>query len=176
MRIIVKFFYLSIVTTVLFVSPCLAGEDAVLYAKALKYAREGNREFAYMNYRALLRDYPNSTFKEPALFAEGEYYFLIHDYVQAAVRFDAVLRDYPDTKAKLFILAYLFKYASFENNMDLRQELRNQMINLEQVSFVFRDTKIYEYTSPLNRAHKANFMINKIQYFIEGELFEEVSY
>lgn len=54
-----------------------ASEESRQFLMAQKAAKAGQADFAFMHYRNLLSNYPNSKYRETALFAEGEYYFML---------------------------------------------------------------------------------------------------
>ena len=101
-----------------------AAEGGKLYAKAYKSAKAGDIEFAFMQYRSLLRNYPNSRFKKEALFAKGEYYFLISRYKEAALAFQEYIKDYPDSKGAVFALLYLFKIAEIKKDALVAENIK----------------------------------------------------
>lgn len=154
---------------------CAEG-DGRYYSRAVKAARKGSIDFAYMNYRAILRGYPRSKFRESALFAEGEYYFMIPSYEEADEAFQNFLKLYPQSKAKLFALAHRLRIAQETNDLELAEEIKRQIINFKQVSLVFRDRQEYLYRSPLERRYRAVIRIDKIEFYAEGDLFAEISY
>lgn len=153
-----------------------AGEDDRLYARARKMAKAGKIEFAFMQYSAILRDYPASRYTESAWFGKGEYHFLSKDYQQAKAAFEALLAHYPNSAGKLFALAYLWKIAMLQMDEAAAKNFEKEMINYRQVSLVFRDRKEYRYISPLNNLFKAAIHIDKIEIYLEGELFAKISY
>ena len=154
----------------------LADEDTVMYSRALRSAQSGNLDFAYMDYRILLRDYPGSRYTEYAMFAQGEYYFVMPDYVQAEKIFDAYLKKYPESKGALFALAYLLQVAEEKKDEPLTQKLKNEMLARCRVGLVFRNSKEYRYRSPMNRKLKVVFYIDKIEFYEGKKLIGAVSY
>jgi len=158
------------------VMPSHAGDDAVLYSRALKAARSRDYEFAFMNYRRLLRDHPCSRYTERALFANGEYFSFSGSALEAQEIFSSFVKAYPDSPATLFALAHLYKMALKKGREEDAQQFKNEIISLKQVSLVFRDFKEYTYLSPLNRAYRAVFQIDTIDFYVEDELFTQISY
>jgi len=152
-----------------------AGEDARIYSRALSAARAGQIDFAFMHYRALLKDYPDSKLKARALFAQGEYYFLSPNYREAASYFNEFMRLNPDSQGKLFALAYLLKIAQLQGNQSLEKDLQKSILTLHPVGLVFSEFKEYGYRSPLNRRYKAVFYIDKVQFYAQGEMFVQIS-
>ncbi|MCK5083633.1 MAG: outer membrane protein assembly factor BamD [Candidatus Omnitrophica bacterium] len=147
-----------------------------VYSKAVEFAKAGQEHFAFMHYNKLLRNYPASKYREQALFAIGEYYFRVSGFQDAATAFKTFLDEYPDSKERLYALAYLLSIAQRDQNVLFVQGLEKQIIDLQQVSFVFRETKEIAYRSPLDQSYKAVIHIDKIEFYVEGELFAKVSY
>ena len=147
-----------------------------VYSKAVEFAEAGQADFAFMHYNKLLRNYPTSKYREQALFATGEYYFQISGFQEAATAFKTFLDEYPDSKERLYVLAYLLSIAQRNQNTASIQGLEKQIIDLQQVSFVFRETKEIVYRSPLYQSYKVVIHIDKIEFYVEGELFAKVSY
>ncbi len=177
-RVIMKFkiIGLSILLSVLFSGVGHAGEDRGLYSRAMKSAKQGDADFAFMNYRSILREYPQSKFKEQALFAHAEYSFLLKHYDESVALFTTFVQDYPDSKGKLFALAYLLKIAGEKGDQKEVEAIRKQIISLRKISLVFRNFKKYKYRSPFYRYWKAIIYIDKIEFYINGELFEKIFY
>ena len=151
-------------------------QESELYARAAQAVKNGQKDFAYMYYNQILRDYPNSPFQEPVLFALAEYYAFLPDYAQANELFHRFIDEYPDSKAKLFALGHLLRIAEMQKNDARVQQLRKDIVTLKQISFVFRDFKEFQYNSPFTGKHKAVFRINEIEFYLEGDLFAKISF
>jgi hypothetical protein len=123
-----------------------------------------------------LENYPDSRNAEEALFATAEYYFLLGDFTDARPGFIKFISEYPDSKAKPFALVYLIKIAEKQAQESLAESLRKQIITSQQLVLLFRDFKESQYLSPLYRRHKAVHFIDKIEFYIDGELFAQISY
>ncbi len=147
-----------------------------VYSKAFEFAKSGRGHFAFMHYNELLRNYPSSKYREQALFATGEYYFRVFSFRDSRIAFETFLAEYPDSKERIYALAYLLNIAQRNKNTLSVESLEKQIINLQQVSFVFRETKEITYRSPLNQSYKAVIHIDKIELYVEGELFAKVAY
>ena len=147
-----------------------------VYSRAFEFARAEQADFAFMHYNELLRSYPASRYRGQAVFAIGEYYFKISSLQEAAIVFRTFINEYPDSKEKLYALAYLLSIAQKNQDTPSVQGLEKQIIDLQQVSFVFRETKEITYRSPLYQNYKAVIHIDKIEFYVEGKLFAKVSY
>ncbi len=171
-KILINFFLILLILN----SQASAGESDQLYSKATKAAKSGQLDFAFMHYRSLFQKDPQGKYKEQALFALGEYFFLNAHYQEASKYFTTYLgNDFPKGR-KLFALLYLFKIAQIKNNPPLIDELKKKIITFERQSFIFREAKEYQYLSPLNRSHKVIFTIDYIEFYIGGNWVEKISY
>ena len=117
-----------------------------------------------------------SKYRDKALFATGEYYFKISGFQQASEAFQTFVDEFPNSEERLYALAYLLSIANKAEDELFAQGLERQIIDLQQVSFVFRESKEIVYRSPLYQNYKAIIHIDKIELYVEGELFAKVSY
>jgi tetratricopeptide (TPR) repeat protein len=153
-----------------------ASNAARVYAQAVHFAKAGQSHFAFMHYNKLVRDFPSSPYREQALFAVGEYYARVSNLQEAAAAFTVLLRDYPDTRQRLYALAYLLTIALKDEDEASVQTLEKQIIDLYKVSLIFRESKEITFLSPMRQRYKAVIQINKIEFYLEGKLFAKVSY
>lgn len=168
---------LIIITLILlFLPESYAGEDERLYSQAVAAVRSGDMDFAFMHLHMILTTYPQSRFAEDSLFAIGEYYFSIADYYDAQRAFNQFIDQYPQSKAKVFALAYLLEIFKIKSNAKLVKRLKEELAASERVSFLFRDFKEYKYSSDVSKSYRALYFIDKIVFYIDGELFAQVSY
>src|SRR3989338_1022446 len=167
---------LQLLLVLCFMAPPVFAGEAQVYLQAIQAAKANSKDFAYMYYRALLRDYPNTKYREPALFAHGEYYSLLPDYDQSASAFQAFIQEFPDSKGKLFAWVHLLKIAQIQKDEALTKGLEKEIINFKQLSLVFRDFQEYRYQSSLGRKYRAVFQIDKIEFYVQGEMFAQIRY
>lgn len=156
--------------------PCFAKSAIQEYWEAKRSAKRGQKDFAFMHYRSILREYPSSKYKDQALFANGEYYYINFDYRQSKKYFEQFLEVSGDQNGKLFALAYLLKIAEYNNDTEALKALKEQMVGTKRQGFLFEDYKEYDYDSPLLRSHKAVYGIETIEFKIEGESFAKIQY
>ena len=171
-----KRFFIVILLIFLFVQKGYPYGDRDLYYQAIQTAQSGNTHFAFMYFRRLLREFPESRFFEDSLFTTGEYYFLIDDYFDAKKTFEKFINDYPESRARLFALTYLLKIAEDQQRQSLRQDLEKQILKLKQIVLLFKDFEEYEYTSPLSKKYKAIYFIDRIEIYIDDDLFTKISF
>jgi len=147
---------------------------AKVYIKAVQFAKAGQDHFAFMQYNNLLRSYPLSKYRDEALFALGEYYFQTLSLGKAEAAFVDYLDENPDSQERMYALAYLHSIAVKKGAPV--EDIRREIINFQQVSFIFRETKEITYRSPLYKNYRTVIHIDKIEFYVEGELFAQVSY
>jgi outer membrane protein assembly factor BamD (BamD/ComL family) len=169
-------FFVVLLLCLFFAHKAYAWTDKQLYVRAMKYVQAGDTDFAFLDLCKILERYPKSKYVQQALFAAGEYYFLLADYMDAARSFERFIDDYPQSEARPFALAYLFKIAVIEQKIDLIKELEIEIATSKQLSFLFRDFKEHRYLSPFSRQYKALYFIDRIEFYINDELFTKVFY
>jgi hypothetical protein len=161
---------------ILFCNAAYAQDSKEMYYKAIEAVKSKDSDSAFMYFQLLLKDYPESKYKEDALFATGEYYFAIGDYRDAKSAFLQLITDYPDSKGRLFALVYLLKMAEKQAKESLVENLENRIVTFKQQIFLFKDYKEYKYKSPFSKKYKVIYSIDKVQFYLDGELFAQISY
>ena len=169
--------FLALLTFILFASGLAqAQEEARLRAMAVDAAQSGDMDSAFMHFRSLITNYPHSRYREKALFAVAEYYFVRADYYDAAPAFMSFVNEYPRAKGTIFALAYLLSIARIQGKESIAQDLEKQIVTSRQQVFLFKDSKNYTYTSPLCRRHALVHSIDKLEFYADGTLFAYISY
>lgn len=168
--------FLLLFSLIVFLPSARAGEDVKFRKAAQSYVRKGNRELAYMQYRQILHQFPKSCFFSEAVWSEAEYLFLFGDVPGSKQAFENFLKNNPTGDASLFALAYLWKIAKEQRDSRAEAEIVQQIIKLQPVRLVFRNSQVRDYTSPLGRPHKAVLQIDKISFYVQGTLFAEIPF
>lgn len=150
--------------------------DRQIYRSARQYALQGWRDFAFMEYRKIIHGFPDSRHRPDALFAAAEYYYWAKDYPRAKEQFTAYLEDPRDPVKSLFATAYLYRIAGRDGNTAAVSGFIKDIITFQRQAFVFTSRKESPFVSPLGRECKAVYEIDRIQFFIEGELFAEINF
>lgn len=157
--------------------PAVYSQDSnEIYREGIEAARAGDLDYAFMYFQALVREYPESRHGQDALFAVGEYYFKMADYADANNVFIKLINTYPDSRGEIFALAYLLKIAESQDKADLAQDLAEEIITSKRLILLFKDSKEYKYKSPLRKAYKAVYYMDKVNFYLDGELFVQISY
>jgi len=168
---------LSLVLQGYFWAPCVKASEADLeWKEAVGLAKQGEYDFAYMNFRAILDDYPDSRYGLKVEFAQGEYYFLQDNLQLASEAFEDFYTKYPRHEESLIALAYLFKIAQIQNRPDKMKSYRNKAASFHQLVFIFNDNKSFKFLSAFQRRHKLVCYINKAELYVNDKLFTEVPF
>ena len=147
-----------------------------LYVEGRQFAQSGDLDFAYMKFHKLYDTYPKSIFAEKCLFGIGEYYFLNSNYHDAAEVFNRFLTHYPESKAQPFVQAYLLKIALIRGNVQQTKKMEKEIINSEQLSFLFSQFKQVKYRSVFSKSYKAVYFIDRTEFYVGGVLIAKVLY
>jgi hypothetical protein len=131
-------------------------------------------DYLFMHYREHLRD--RTVQSDNALFAMGEYYFLMKDFKDAEDYFNQYLATGKNRSQKLFSYAYLLKIAEAKGQKNLAKKLAKEMTGFRKNIFIFSKSKQESLRSPLKRLHKIIYSIDKVEVYVEGELFAKVIY
>jgi len=155
-------------------SGAYALNDASLYQYAQQEVKEGDLDFAFLHYNAILKYSTFSKYYKEALFATGEYYFLNNNYTKAQEAFSAYIEHYPKDDGLLFAIVYLLKMEQSFFESSYAVDLKKQVITYKQLSLLFSEFKEFSYESPLALTYKALYFIDKAEIYIDGKLFEKV--
>lgn len=80
-----------------------------LYDQAKAAEASGKRDIAFLLYRQIVRQYPESVQAENALFEIGQYYYNAHNYVEADKAFRSHLTRFPDSRLNKEVQDYRAK-------------------------------------------------------------------
>ena len=173
---IISIFILVVMQTSVFLEQSFAQGDREIYSKAVRSVKEGEIDFAFMNFHWIRINHPESEYFKDALFATGEYYFSVGDYRNADECFNQFIDQFSKDRARIFASVYLLEIAKKETDVALIKSLTKEIFTSEQLSLLFRDYKEYYYISPLSKIYKATYFIDKVEFHIDGKLFTQVSY
>ena len=156
---------------------CVKASEADLqWKEAVGFAKQEEYDFAFMDFKTILDNCPHSPYCLDAEFAQGEYYFLQNDLNLATDVFKNFYTQYPNQEKALIALAYLYQIAKIENHADDMKKYRNMAAGFRQLTFIFNDKKSFKFVSGFQRKHKLVYYINKVDLYVNGELFTEVPF
>ena len=171
-----KLVFVLFISIFLLTSKVYAADDSRLYSQAVKAARKGKDEIAFMKFNMILEMHLKSKLRERALFATGEYYFSVSNYYDAAMAFREFISKYPESKSRIFALAYLLKITRKLGSEDSINALEKEIATFQQLSLFFRKSKNFKYTSPFSKRYKAEYFIDRVEIYIDGEFLTKVSF
>ena len=156
---------------------CVKASEADLeWKEAIGFAKQGENDFAFMDFQTILDDYPHSRYCLAAAFAQGEYYFLQNNLQMASDAFKNFYAQYPQHEEALIALAYLFQIAKIQKNPDDMEKYRDKAASFRQLTFIFNDKKSFKFLSGFQRKHKLVYYINKVELYVNDELFTEIPF
>jgi TolA-binding protein len=172
----IRTIFTLIILALSFVSLAFAQQESQLYSSAVAQFKVGNDEFAFLNLFSLIRSFPQSKYLENSLFAIGEYHYADKNYAGAAEVFSRIVEEFPDSKSTVFAMAYLLKIAQMRDDAELAADLGKAIATFHKLSLVFRNSKAFTYRSVSMKKYKADYYIDKVEFYKNGELFAQVSY
>lgn len=167
-----KILFLGLLVTVSLTA--FAQDDLKLYKQGIKSSANSRFDAAFLHFNLLSQRFPESGLKPDALFAVGEYYFSQNNLTQAKNFFNRINEQFPDSKGRIFALAYLFVIADKEQDILLAQEIRKTIIKLQAIRLIFSDYKEYGYFSGMSNDYRAFYYIDKIEIHLAGKLFTTI--
>jgi mRNA-degrading endonuclease HigB of HigAB toxin-antitoxin module len=94
----------------------------------------------------------------------------------ASDEFESFYTKYPQHEESLIALAYLFQIAKIQKHPLDMKKYRNMAATFRQLTFIFNDKKSFKFISGFQREHKLVYYINKVDLYVNGELFTEVPF
>lgn len=170
----IKIIALVSLTACLFTQAAYSDESQRLYHEGLSLARSGDMDFAFMRYQLLLENYSDTEFTEDVLFAVGEHYFSMSDYYNAAMTFNEFINLYQESNALPFALIYLAKISRQAGKEDLAVNFEKAVISFKQTSLLFSNFKEHTYVSSFYKKYKAVYFIDRVEIYINNELFAKI--
>jgi len=156
---------------------CVKASEADLEWKdAIQSAKQGEYDFALLDFTSIRDYYPHSRYAKAADFAQGEYYFLQNDLSMASNEFKNFYTKYPQHEESLIALAYLFEIARLEQHANDIKKYRKMAASFRQLTFIFNDKKSFKFLSGFQRKHELVYHINKVDLYVNGKLFTEVPF
>ena len=175
-RLIIPIVIMTFILMLMAVPIIWASEDAKLNRQAHTAIRQGNLDRAFMHYRGIDRNRKPSPYKDDAIFAIGEYNYLISNYTDALHSFERYIDVEEQDIQKLFAYVYLLKIAEHDKDDKKAVDYKKIIKTYQKHVFLFSEQMEYSFASPLDRHHRVVYSIDKIELFIEGDLFAKIEY
>lgn len=169
-----RIFIIIFILSVFWVNAGFAQSDVSFYKTARQAVSAGDNDYAFMCFRSILKLRHESKYYKEALFATGEYYYSIGDFRSAEKAFSSFVDAYPKDEALPFAIIYLLKIGNRMQISKTAEDLKKQLVTFKQLSLLFSECKTLSFISPLNLPYKAIYFIDRIEIYINEELFEKV--
>lgn len=160
--------FLTAICGFLFLSPLSQAAEKPKKKNSIEY---DYRKF--LNWRLRLLDKINEKERQNILFAISEYFFAEKDYGDAQRALREFISQSPVNISTLLANVYLYKIAK---NYGREAELAAITKDLFQDRFVllFEKFKKINYTSLWKNKYEVHYFRDRIEVFLNGELFEEI--
>ncbi len=145
------------------------------YDAAIRYIKNKQPDFALMEFRSVIRDFPNSPLAQRSIFAIAEYCYDNKMYHDAINDFTGYVKSCPDSKANVFAKVYLLKI--IEEIADPTLEEKNMFEDIKKEFFskplflLFKECKETSYQSPSRNRFKIRYYIDNIEVYRNSQLF-----
>lgn len=154
---------------------CISLSKDRQYDDTLEEAKSGNIDFAFMNLKNYLQEYPNSIHAAKIKFAIIEYYFQIKNYRNTIDELIKYIVDYPREKSSIFAQVILYKtLLDYKGESPLIERLKENFFS-KPVFLIFSDSKTKSYKSILNNNYRIVDYVNRIEFYKNNELFLEIT-
>lgn len=146
------------------------------YQNAVREARLGNADFAFMELRSYLQESPESDRAQNARFAMAEYYFQNKDYRQAILELTDYVMRYPEGKNTVFAQALLYKiFLEYQSEPELLGKLKELFFS-KSIVLIFSEAKTKRYKSILGNRYSIMEYVDKIDVFQNDTLLFEIKF
>ncbi|MFH2146211.1 MAG: hypothetical protein ABII75_09355 [Candidatus Omnitrophota bacterium] len=158
----------------------LAGEKLFAEPREFLYERGRapiagtERDFAFIDFYALTQQGPRAPYYKKALFATAEYCFFNADYEAAQEQLLEFVQEHSKDEAVPFALAFMLKLN--KEDRVVSEKIMKKLVEFVQLTLLFREFKEHTYVSALGTEYKAKYFIDRIEIYINNELFENICF
>ncbi len=134
-------------------------------------------DFAFMDYTAILREYPQNREAGEAAFAVGEYHFGRKNYDAAVGAFKAFLSRSNNRIEELAGLVFLAKSAELCADKPLRERAEDtlkQRLSSKHFFMLFEDRQVQAWRSPFGRNIVIREFVDRLEVTLNGSPFHTV--
>lgn len=164
----------------LFDVPTLNGQSAEgLYREAIQFIKDKQYDFALLEFRAIIRDFPESKYAQESMFAMGEYFYTQGAYHEAIKNFAEYIRNYPDADGAIFAKAYLLKI--MQSIEKPTEEERRVIDNIKTDFFskalllLFSEYKEASYKSVFQTVFTVRYYVDITEVYRNGKIFIKIT-
>ena len=148
------------------------------FLRAEHYVIEGEIDFAFMEYRAILAEHPKDPSAREAAFAIGEYYFKQHNTRDARRAFEKFHQEGAEEIPRLLTQVYLLLCARLLKDTSSAQALESHLketLSSKKLFLAFEENHVREWTSPLGNRFALREFVDHMEITLNGAPFYSVS-
>ena len=151
-------------------------DDArALYDEAVRCVKARETDFAFMGFRNVVRDFPETWFGRESIFAIAEYYYNNKQYEDAISQLKEYINNKPDPRGCVFAKLYLLKIIDQMDNPDAEDKAMSLDIKKELLSkpyfLVLTEYKKTSYISPFQNRFTIKRYPGNMDIYRDAELF-----
>ena len=146
----------------------------LLLADEHRLDEEGKDLEKFIHLRGKLQGKIRDSERSKVDFAIAEYYFKVKDFIDAKRAFEDYINHIPVGISALLANAYLYKFAEKENDEEKMASIKKAMFQ-SQFILLFDKFKTLNYLSVFNNKYEVHYFVDKIEIFLNGEIFEQIS-
>lgn len=143
-------------------------------AQAEAYVSEGEIDFAFMEYRAFLKEYPKDPLAERAIFAIGEYYFRQRSTREAKEAFERLSTASLEEIPRLLTTVYLLQCARTSEDTVTVQALEfhlKEILSSRKLFLAFEENRVQEWISPLGNRFELREFVDRLEIVLNDAPF-----
>ena len=128
----------------------------------------------FIRFRTRLFDKISAKERSGINFSIAEYYFKTNDFSDARRAFKEYVDSTPAGISTLVAKAYLYKFANQANEQENAEAIKKEMFE-KQFILLFDKYKTLNYVSRSGNRYEVHYYVDKIEIFLNGEIFEQIS-
>ncbi|HOW36026.1 MAG TPA: hypothetical protein PL155_06410 [Candidatus Omnitrophota bacterium] len=128
----------------------------------------------FMSLRQKLANTVKESKRKEINFAIAEYYFKANSFVDAKREFEAYALQDSGGITDLLARIYLYKIAQSKKDETRMADLKKEIFR-DQFILLFDQYKTKQYVSLLGNKYEIRHFVDKIEVFLNGDIFEQVS-
>jgi hypothetical protein len=138
------------------------------------FTKSANEEMVFLQLRRVLTSKANPDDLRKARFGIAEYYFAHHDLLDAFRAFKEYAETYPPQPSSFLAKVYLYKIANLKGDTEIADALKKEIFTSSFV-LLFSKFKVLKYQSAFENRYEIHYYLDKIQVFLNGGKFEEIT-
>ncbi len=155
--------------------PAPAAESANGRIKnAKRFLSQKKPDFAFLEYRALLKDHPESPAAADAAFGLGEYYFEMRNVAESAMAFQRLTVKPTDDVSQVLALTYLLKCAELSSDEQSIKTYRTQLkksLASKKFLMLFGEGRKQQWNSPFENRFELKEFVDRMEIYRNGSPF-----